>query len=33
MGGILMGVDWLGSEGVVWWQLLVGRHQFEHVSL
>jgi len=33
VGGVLLGVDWLGSEGVVWWELLIGRHQLEHVSL
>jgi hypothetical protein len=33
VGGVLLGVDWLGSEGSVWWGLLIGRHQLEHVSL
>jgi hypothetical protein len=33
MGGVLLGVDWLGSEGSVWRGLLIGRHQLEHVSL
>ena len=33
MGGVLLGVDWLGSEGGVRRELLIGRHQLEHVSL